>query len=255
MPALILACVLALASGVALWKHAGGAETDLAGDPASPTRWCDVGESSAEGGRTGVAEYCFRRAVELGPNVPEVLLRARVCHFAAGETQRALVEMRGELALTREYDDFVFTTYRRMDVPVAEVEERGLPPEARVAFLRHLLAHGEYEEAANLRPRGTNRVFNGGFEEDPLGLGLDWRIEPAEGVTVERDRKVAHTGSASLRLHFDGQTNLDYRHVVQPAVVHGGTYRLRLVCGPSGLRRTKGSRSDFLMRNPPPASA
>lgn len=133
--------------------HAGSvtatASRELAGDPASPYRWCDLGEDLAEAGQHPVADYCFRRAVALGPNIPEILLRAGNYHFAVGDSRRALAEMRGALALEREYDDFVFSTYRRMGVSVAEATEHGLSPlpAAKIAFLRSLLSNGTPREA------------------------------------------------------------------------------------------------------------
>jgi hypothetical protein len=100
-----------------------------------------------------------------------------------------------------------------------------------------LLARREYEPAAAvwdhvqrggspgfLRP---NRVFNSGFETTPGPCPLDWNIAPAEGVTVARDARVAHSGASSLRLEFDGRSNLAYHHTGQQVVAPPGVYRFR----------------------------
>jgi len=71
----------------------------------------------------------------------------------------------------------------------------------------------------------SNWVFNGDFETEPSGEGFDWNIAAYPGVEVARDSSVAHTGSHSLRIRFDGKENVDYRHVYQDAFVTPGAYR------------------------------
>ena len=71
----------------------------------------------------------------------------------------------------------------------------------------------------------SNWAFNGDFEAEPSGTGFDWTIDPVAGVEVAWDSSVAHTGSHSLRIRFDGNHNVDYHHVFQKAFVTPGTYR------------------------------
>jgi len=52
-------------------------------------------------------------------------------------------------------------------------------------------------------------VFNGGFENDILNGGLDWRVSPAVGMAVEYDTVVRHGGARSLRMDFNGGVNLN----------------------------------------------
>jgi tetratricopeptide (TPR) repeat protein len=273
-----------------------GAETEaaalfrraLALDPASPFRWCDLGETEATAGRRREAEYCFRKAVGLGPNVPPVLMRAANFHLVSGEPARALDETNQILTLVRDYDDAVFGAWRRLGVPVPDILKRGLPPQAsvRAAYFANaitngtpeevasvwesleregqaadaaavdytgfLLAHHAYAEAAATWHRhfgrrdpdylAPNRVFNGGFERDPLGGGLDWKIDPVEGVAAGRDAREKHSGAASLRLSFDGTANLAYRHVAERVVVCGGRYRFSAFVKASGLTTDQGVR-------------
>jgi hypothetical protein len=104
-------------------------------------------------------------------------------------------------------------------------------------YCEFLLAHREYEPAAAqwahalgarspgfLRP---NRVFNGGFETPPGAGALDWSIAPAAGVTARRDAHIAHGGANSLRLDFEGGSNIAYHHTAQHVVVPPGRYRFR----------------------------
>ncbi len=72
-----------------------------------------------------------------------------------------------------------------------------------------------------------NCIFNGGFETGPAQAGLDWRISPVEGVTVERQAGMSHTGAHCLRIAFDGRSNVAYHHVAQRVPVNPGTYRFR----------------------------
>ena len=67
-------------------------------------------------------------------------------------------------------------------------------------YLERLLSHGRYQEAQrslvasraagassqNLRTASQgNLVFNGGFEQPPLGAGFDWRSQPSSYVSVD----------------------------------------------------------------------
>lgn len=52
--------------------------------------------------------------------------------------------------------------------------------------------------------RGANLVVNGGFEEEILNGGFDWRVEPREHVTLAQDSITFHSGSRSILAIFDG---------------------------------------------------
>jgi predicted Zn-dependent protease len=121
MRALIFAVLLAFASAARLWTcgsgGAGTLERELATDPASPFRWCELGETLAARRAEKQAAYCFRRAAELGPNIAAVRLRAGNYYFAVGDAGQALAEMRKVRALTHHYDAFIASTCRRMGVP------------------------------------------------------------------------------------------------------------------------------------------
>ena len=325
-PLLILAIALGLGVAASLWLRpwnpeyfadraeevldrrgaAGRAEAvdlfrqALAREPASPYRWCDLGETLADAGQAKTAEYCFKRAVELGPRIPPILMRAANFHFAAGRNAEALVCTRRILSMVREYDGIVFATYERMGVAPEQVLDNGLPPGAvpRQAYFRNLLGTGDLREPARVwsclerggfadtgiateycsfllehheyaraealwadyqggRSPGypqTNRVFNGGFESEPAGTGLDWRISATDGVVVERASTPTHGGAYSLRVTFSGATNPAYGGVVERAVVEPGTYRfrafIRAARGPS-LFRASSSREPTTLTNQP----
>jgi tetratricopeptide (TPR) repeat protein len=58
-------------------------------------------------------------------------------------------------------------------------------------------------------------VWNGGFETDMAGGGLDWREDSIFGVKMSVDTSVAHSGSRSMRLDFIGATNPDFAHLFE----------------------------------------
>jgi len=61
----------------------------------------------------------------------------------------------------------------------------------------------------------ANRITNGGFEEEILNGGLDWRVIVVEGVVVSVDNLTFFDGTRSLRIRFEGQRNVEYLHVSQ----------------------------------------
>jgi len=116
------------------------------------------------------------------------------------------------------------------------LQELKLPFDLREAFpyVDSLIQHREPErlEAAwaalaerfpkQIGPPGANNsnlVTNGSFERDILNGGLDWRVVPIEGATVNLDSQNAFDGSRALRIEFDGKHNLDYGHVFQYVAV------------------------------------
>ncbi len=130
-------------------------------DPASPYRWCDLGEALVEAGREEEGRRCFSRAVELGGHSPPVLMRAANFHFRAGEGSQALPYAARVLAMLQDYDAIVFGTYDRMGITVEEILKEGLPEEKRAAqaFFRHVLERGSPTEAQRVWRWMNQRAF------------------------------------------------------------------------------------------------
>jgi hypothetical protein len=118
------------------------------------------------------------------------------------------------------------------DVPLAA---------SHVAFL---LGQRRYEEARQVwwkaAPPGPagDRIYNGGFEQDPSGCRLDWTLASIPGVEIERDTSVAKEGSSSLYVRFQNSGNVALNSPAQIAVVSQGRYRL------SAWLKTDGVTSD-----------
>jgi hypothetical protein len=141
-------------------------EVALAGDPASPYRWCDLGDALVVAGDLDRARFSFTRALELGTNLPPVLLRVADFDFGVEERQEALASAARILRLTSEYDGAVFQSYDWANLPAAEILDRGLPPGKRAAqaWFQHAL---ESRPAADA-DAGWTRLMRHGFVDDGL---------------------------------------------------------------------------------------
>jgi tetratricopeptide (TPR) repeat protein len=72
-------------------------------------------------------------------------------------------------------------------------------------------------------PAGHSVVWNGGFEREIAGGGLDWRKYTVFGVNVSSDTTVFHSGARSMRLDFIGATNPDFAHLFEWLAVEPDT--------------------------------
>ena len=74
---------------------------------------------------------------------------------------------------------------------------------------------------------GGSLLWNGGFEQELLNGGLAWRFRAVAGAELSFDGRVAHSQSRSLRVVFDGTSNVDFQQPWQYVVVEPNTrYRL-----------------------------
>jgi tetratricopeptide (TPR) repeat protein len=94
-------------------------------------------------------------------------------------------------------------------------------------------AHHVWEQAAALagvgQPSGPNdsAVWDGGFESDITGDGYAWRFSngasDADRAQISFDPRHMHSGKRSLRVSFDGSSDVDFRNVCQTVPVEAGT--------------------------------
>lgn len=66
---------------------------------------------------------------------------------------------------------------------------------------------------------GSSMVFNGGFEHELANGGFDWREQSVPGVSFAFDSNTVHSGARSMRIAFDGSSNLDFQDLVQYVLV------------------------------------
>jgi O-antigen ligase/tetratricopeptide (TPR) repeat protein len=82
-----------------------------------------------------------------------------------------------------------------------------------------------YERPRNPGYPDSNRIFNGGFESNPMGARFDWRIEVRSGMTIDFDEAVHSSGKRSLRIRFDGTQNPGDIGLEQAVFLPPGRYR------------------------------
>jgi hypothetical protein len=111
--------------------------------------------------------------------------------------------------------------------------------DARDVWREALAASGNPDEA---NP-GSSLIFNGGFEFDATGGGLDWHLVPTAGVNYDYDSANAHSGKRALRLTFDGEQNPDLQSVTQTVLVQPSTsYHFEGYLRTAGITTESGPR-------------
>jgi hypothetical protein len=205
-----------LDSAVKLFREA------LRKDPASPYRWCDLGEALLETEQVERARYCFSRALEFGPNTAPILLRVANFHFRVDESREALQCTYRVLTLLPEFDAVIFSSYTRMGGGIDDVLNHGLPAIARPAqgYFRHLLS--QEAEIADLRKAWTWLSSHSLTDDKLAGEYIDFLLKNHEyDVAVENwvlqlgERKGRYLLSNQL-FHGDFEaettgTSLDWR--------------------------------------------
>jgi len=121
-----------------------GFDRALASDAAFPYRWSDLGEALADAGRMGEAGYCFRRAMELAPQSPDIRLRAANYCFRAGSVAEALSLDSATLRQTPDFDEMIFRSWIRLAGGIDGMLDTGIGANARAAgtFFDFLVSNG-----------------------------------------------------------------------------------------------------------------
>jgi tetratricopeptide (TPR) repeat protein len=124
----------------------------LVQNPASAYRWADLGEAEMNGKNRSAAQYCFQRAVALGPGNPIVLFRAANYDFQTGNSQGALRRL-GAILRNPDllaYYEPVFSTYSRSGLAIEQILDQGIPATsvAADAFLRYSINSNNASQAA-----------------------------------------------------------------------------------------------------------
>ncbi len=133
----------------------------LALDPASPFRWCDLGEAYLLAGDPEKARVCYLRASVLGPRMPSIQLRLCNYQIRTGDASNAAACLAELLRNAPAYRGMILSYYEQLGISPAEL------------------------------------VGNGDFEE-PIGdSAYNWK---AEGSGIERDSEDSFSGKWSLRI-------------------------------------------------------
>ncbi len=123
-------------------------ERALEVDPAFPYRWSDLGDALVDAGRTDEARDCFRRAVDLAPNSPQIALRAANFLFRVGSVDQALSLESNILRQTPDFDQMIFRSWIRTAGDVGGMLDFGIGKNDRAArsFFDFLASNGSRQD-------------------------------------------------------------------------------------------------------------
>jgi cytochrome c-type biogenesis protein CcmH/NrfG len=88
----------------------------LSGDPASPFRWCDLGEAYSIQGDFEKAEYCYRRGAALAPHVPAVKFRLCNLEIRIGDETRIAACLGDLLKTEPAWREMILSDYQRLGI-------------------------------------------------------------------------------------------------------------------------------------------
>lgn len=113
----------------------------------------------------------------------------------------------------------MWTRLLKLNQPVAMSDAidliNDLVSEGRINEAHHVWQEALQRSAWPDSASGTSVLFNGGFEQDVLNGGFDWRELPVNGASYYLDSSVLHSGHRSLRITFDGAANIHFQHIFQ----------------------------------------
>ena len=120
-------------------------------------------------------------------------------------------------------------------------EKTKLPLTILTPYVDRLIATGHYRQATQAWAYATHEnwrasesgtsdqtdVFNGGFEQEPLNAGFDWRFRQQPYIELDFSDPNAHDGQRALRIDFTVPQNFEYELAYQLVpVIPGQTYEL-----------------------------
>jgi tetratricopeptide (TPR) repeat protein len=236
--------------------------------------WADLAETYRDAGLTTKSNAAILRAVELGPALPAILMRAAQHAIFEDKPATALSYMRRVLALSPEYDSFTFNYYLSQ-FPLDVVLKTGIPDSREPArrFFPHLVAAG-----TGARDLGTGwswmvergyadeemtSAYVGGLYQrrDYAAAAAEYRKwakvrDEAERLTNNRFEReparspfdwsvapnpgVEYERGEGLTIRFLGKSNLSFANVAQMAAVAPGKYRLEAEVAGEGLTTNEG---------------
>ena len=206
----------------------------MALSPMSPQIWWATGNHYLRTDRPDSALTCFHRLLQLSPGYTEPTFALTLRAYRNPDLiLKKVVGDEKDPRLALSFADFMSARgqFDAAHQAWSQIAAGGAPlPFAAVQpYLERLLSHGRYQEAQavwlNLQARGVitqpadlepgNLVFNGGFEQPPLGAGFDWRAQPSGYALVDFADASSYQGAHCLRIDFPVGQNDDFEPVYQ----------------------------------------
>jgi len=188
-------------------------------DPTTPDVFWQAANFDLVQGDTARALHQFRTILARDP---ESLGRViDVCWRATHDPERIVNEtlparadvyLRFLWALTIMKNPYAPTLWSRL-----VALNQPLPVKESLRYVDYLIADRQiaqardaWQQLVRLTPAlrryqsSQNLIVNGGFEEDILNDGFDWRYDGRSGVTITIDISEPHTGARAIAIVFDG---------------------------------------------------
>ena len=201
-------------------KEKEALQSALNAEPGDPEIAAEAGQLFLESGDLHRAFPLFKRALEQNPDAAQTILAA--CWNATEDVNLILTQAippNPELQLA-----FLRTLTEREESPAANAvwqfivaANKPFRPELSLFYTDYLLQERDattfnraLHELAGLAPEmqaympDANLIVNAGFERPVLRWGFDWRYQSDDHITARIDDKIAHSGSHSLSLSYDG---------------------------------------------------
>jgi Flp pilus assembly protein TadD len=230
--------------------------------PMAPQVWWLAGNQYLRINRPDAALPCFHRLLELSPDyaAPTLALTLR----AYGDPKMIFdkvvgIAMNAQLGLA--FADFMSANNQFEAAHHAWTQVAGGGGQFSFAdvqpYLERLLSRSRYREAqsvwSQLEGHGVivkakdndpgNLMFNGGFEQLPLGAGFDWRSQPSSFVSVDFADASPYVGEHCLRVDFPVGQNDDFEPVYQIVpVVPNQSYSLTAFVRSTDITSDSGPR-------------
>ncbi len=120
-----------------LQQAAGGASSQLLPqfqralleDSGSAYAWANLADVERDAQQLPAAKYCFQRALAAGPSNPAILFRVANFSFEVGDNAEIMRDLSTVLRNPdlASYYPAAFLTYSRLDLPIEELLEKGVP--------------------------------------------------------------------------------------------------------------------------------
>jgi hypothetical protein len=200
-------------------------QSALDAEPGNPEIAAEAAQFFLVAGNTDRTFPLFRQALEQNPQAAKTilsvcwretrdanLLLAKVIP-ASPELQLAFLQMltgQKETAAGSQVWRYLVTSHRLFQPQLSFFYFDYLLNEHDVASFNR-----DWHELAGLAPDmqaylpNDNLIVNAGFEQPILDSGFDWRHEPADHIAAGVDDHVAHSGTHSLSLSYDGNPAYD----------------------------------------------
>jgi tetratricopeptide (TPR) repeat protein len=248
-------------------------------NPNRSAHWQELAKWYEEEKQLDAARDAVRRAIETDPNYAKTHWFAANLYLRIGDMKEADFEMRRAADLDTpgyltQVLDLVWRFYEDPELIVAthvpntrqanlislnyfisKESERGAaltwarlktfdtPVPERFPYITFLKSINKSREAWQIFsfPNPPVAFYNGGFENESMQGGFDWRFTSTDDAEVRRDTTAAKEGLSSLMVSFNGTQNIDYAHLAHDLVVEPGKrYNLTFWMKTEGISTNEG---------------